>query len=272
MCLMHDSDEYGILRWTLQEISNAIGCKIDDLQHLIKLDILKGTENTVDKVSFSTSLAQKNRYPLLVILIDSYGPLFYSSRMVRDEYVRQKRADGGSKSLTNPNVPRKKQNKKTKEKDTLSPVEKDTFSPSPSSSSSSSSSNKKHSVVLDTKTTPPYKEISRKILAEINRIGKEKGIISTPLRTTTHIVARLNAGYSEEKLLQAWINCSEDPWFLETGKITDLEFIYRKSKIDAHINKKKAPMAKEKKQYDRDRYREDPAYKKKVDENRDVYV
>jgi len=219
---MHDSDEYGILRWTLQEISNAIGCKIDDLQHLIKLDILKGTENPVDKVSFSTSLAQKNRYPLFVILIDSYGPLFYSSRMVRDEYVRQKRADGGSKSLTNPNVPRKKQNKKIKEKDTLSPVEKDTFSPSPSSSSSSSSSNKKNI----------YSEEAQKVLGYLNeKTGKK-------FKNPGDLAARFNEKYTIEDAMRVIDNKLADSNFqeLDGGKFMRPATLFCKKHFDDYLN------------------------------------
>lgn len=95
----------------------------------------------------------------------------------------------------------------------------------------------------------PY-GIAKKILTEINRIGKEKGIITKPLRITTHIKARLNDGYSPEDLLQAWKNCSEDSWFVETGKITDLEFIFRKSKIDAHINRGKTLRGKKQDQHE----------------------
>lgn len=142
ICLFHGSDEYGILRWTLQDIALAVGCQIEDLKKLIEYGILKGTDKDIDKVSFSESFSQRNNPPCIISLIDSYGPLWYSSRMVRDEYVRQKRAQGGIKSLENKNVPRKKNKEKNDDKDGNKDIDKDTFSrsfsPSPSSSSSSS--------------------------------------------------------------------------------------------------------------------------------------
>ena len=59
ICLMNDSDEYGILRWSLEDIAIAIRCNISILLSLVKKDILKGSN--VEKVSFSTSISQKNR-------------------------------------------------------------------------------------------------------------------------------------------------------------------------------------------------------------------
>lgn len=140
ICLLHDSEEYGIIRWSLEEISLAIKCDTSILKSLIKKSILKGSDNPKEKVSFSTTISQKNTSPLTVLLIkDEYGPIWYSSRMLRDEYIRKKRAACGRLALLHPNVP-----EKTKEKVSISTkenyIEKDTSSPSPSSSSSSPSS------------------------------------------------------------------------------------------------------------------------------------
>ncbi|MEK7764393.1 MAG: hypothetical protein AAB433_22700 [Nitrospirota bacterium] len=64
----------------------------------------------------------------------------YSRRMVRDEALRAKRADGGHLSLQNPAVPRKKDVGKDTIKDTFQPSIPPSLQGSPSSSSSSSSS------------------------------------------------------------------------------------------------------------------------------------
>ncbi len=55
LALMHDSEQYGVLTWPLQDIALAVGCRVEQA-----------------------------------------GPLWYSSRMVRDEYVRTKRGIGTS--------------------------------------------------------------------------------------------------------------------------------------------------------------------------------
>lgn len=92
LCLFHDSDDYGMLKWPLSEIALAIGCNINILISLTQKNILKGDDSPKEKVSFFTPITQKNRESLLVELISENGPLWYSSRMVRDEYIRQKRA------------------------------------------------------------------------------------------------------------------------------------------------------------------------------------
>lgn len=67
----------------------------------------------------------------------------FSRRMVRDEEVRNKRAEGGRLSLNHPDVPHKKDKGKDTFKDTLLPSSHGSFGGSPSSSSSSSSSSSK---------------------------------------------------------------------------------------------------------------------------------
>ncbi|OFW47571.1 MAG: hypothetical protein A2163_00685 [Actinobacteria bacterium RBG_13_35_12] len=146
MCCFHDSDEYGILRWTKKEIIGCLKCQEEDIDLLIKYGILKGTDKDGDKVSFSDTFVQQEGPPLAQILIDSVGPLWFSSRMVRDEYIRNKRAAQGAKSLNNPNVPRPKEENKESDKVSLSP----SLSPSPTSTSTVSST--------DTSTTTTTKE------------------------------------------------------------------------------------------------------------------
>ena len=44
MCLLHDQNEYGIVRWNLKEIARAINSTPKRLQNLIKKDIVKGSD------------------------------------------------------------------------------------------------------------------------------------------------------------------------------------------------------------------------------------
>lgn len=134
MGLMHDSEEYGILRWPLEEIIHAVGCPSELVHELVKKGVLKGVDKDTLSVTHKESFAQKNKEPIEETIIDNQlGPFWFSSRMVRDEHIRSKRAIHGSKSENNPNVPRKKV-----ENDEDKDIDKDTFSPSPSSSDSSS--------------------------------------------------------------------------------------------------------------------------------------
>lgn len=95
MCLMHDQDEYGVLRWPLKEISEAVGCKSSELQSLIRKGVLKGADdNLSDPFIYIPRSGRKNGPPVTLIDIQC-GPIWYSSRMVKDEYIRTLRADNG---------------------------------------------------------------------------------------------------------------------------------------------------------------------------------
>ena len=95
MCLMHDSDEYGVLRWPLEEIAQAVGCTPRFLRELAAKDVLKGAEAGVTMAAFiyTPRHAGKDGTPV-TLLPEQEGPIWYSSRMVRDEYVRSIRGVG----------------------------------------------------------------------------------------------------------------------------------------------------------------------------------
>src|SRR5882757_3949675 len=45
MCLLHDSDEYGVMRWPLADVARAIGCRTAELQSLRQKGVLKGADS-----------------------------------------------------------------------------------------------------------------------------------------------------------------------------------------------------------------------------------
>ena len=49
MCLMHDQEEYGVLRWPLKEIADTVKCRVADLQALIRKGVLKGHDTQLDE-------------------------------------------------------------------------------------------------------------------------------------------------------------------------------------------------------------------------------
>lgn len=113
MCLMHDQDEYGVLRWPLKEIAGAVGCKVSELQSLVRKGVMKGNDSRLDEpFVYVPRSGRKDGEP--VILIDTQaGPIWYSSRMVKDEYVRltrggETRFDGSQSSDKKLNQPAKK--------------------------------------------------------------------------------------------------------------------------------------------------------------------
>ncbi len=96
MCLMHDQDEYGVLRWPLKEIAQAVGCKVSDLLSLARKGVLKGADDSLtEPFIYTPRSGRKDGNP--VTLVDTQaGPIWYSSRMVKDEYVRTIRGESGS--------------------------------------------------------------------------------------------------------------------------------------------------------------------------------
>lgn len=94
MCLMHDSGEYGLLRWPLADVAQAVCCQVECLQSLIAKGVMKGADNGQECEAFIYIPRSGRRDGDPVTLIPGQpGPLWYSSRMVRDEYVRQHRGE-----------------------------------------------------------------------------------------------------------------------------------------------------------------------------------
>jgi len=93
MCLLHDQPEYGVLRWPLKEIAQAIGCKPAELKALQVKGVLKGDDKQLaEPFIYTPRSGRKDGAPVTLVPTQA-GPIWYSSRMVRDEYVRTIRAD-----------------------------------------------------------------------------------------------------------------------------------------------------------------------------------
>lgn len=140
MCLMHDQDEYGVLRWPLKEIAGAVGCRVGELQSLVRKGVMKGDDKNLDEpFVYVPRSGRKDGEP--VTLIDTQaGPIWYSSRMVKDEYVRTIRGEFGTKGVTPKPSPK--------------PPIGDGFGPRGSSSSSSPSDKPKEAQAATTDTDP----------------------------------------------------------------------------------------------------------------------
>ena len=93
MCLMHDQEPYGMLRWTLEEIAQAVGCKTAELAALVRKCVIKGSDVRLDDAYIYTPRSGRRDGPPVVLIEAQDGPLWYSSRMVKDEYVRKVRGE-----------------------------------------------------------------------------------------------------------------------------------------------------------------------------------
>lgn len=94
LCLMHDAPEYGVLRWPLTDIARAVGCQTGDLEALIAKDVLKGSDGYLEAGFIYVPRSGRKDGSPVELIAPQAGPVWYSSRMVRDEYVRQHRGEG----------------------------------------------------------------------------------------------------------------------------------------------------------------------------------
>ncbi|MFZ5958851.1 DnaT-like ssDNA-binding domain-containing protein [Pseudomonas knackmussii] len=107
MGLMHDSDSYGVLHWSLKEIAQALGAPIKALKELAEKGVLYGVEKGHCDPMIYTPVSGRRPGPPVELLAAQPGPVWYSPRMVRDEYVRNHKGNssrfgGGSGDAPQP--------------------------------------------------------------------------------------------------------------------------------------------------------------------------
>lgn len=94
LCVLHDSDEYGVVRWPLEELAMSSGKPLKLLRELVDKNVLKGCDSgTCDSFEYAPRHGRTDG-PSVTLIACAAGPVWYSSRMVRDEYVRTHRGEG----------------------------------------------------------------------------------------------------------------------------------------------------------------------------------
>lgn len=131
LCAFHDSDDgYGMLRWPLKDIANTIGASPALLRELVDKGVLRGGDKNVDKaLIYIPRSGRKDGAPVTLVGIQA-GPLWYSKRMVVDEYVRTIRGESSRFGADEGGAP-----KAQKKPSPKPPLSDGTSSPSPSPSS-----------------------------------------------------------------------------------------------------------------------------------------
>lgn len=91
MCLMHDADSYGVLRWPLREIAAAAAVPMKALSALADKGVIKGCDSgTCPAFTFTPKTNRRENEPV-ILLPEQEGPVWYSSRMLKDEHIRRLR-------------------------------------------------------------------------------------------------------------------------------------------------------------------------------------
>lgn len=90
MCLMHDNaEEYGVLRVPLRKIAEAIGCPFSLLRELASQRVIKGSDSRLEEAYVYRPKHARGQGDPVVLIPAQDGPIWYSSRMVRDAYARK---------------------------------------------------------------------------------------------------------------------------------------------------------------------------------------
>lgn len=94
LCALHNSDDgYGFMRCTLAELANAVGPSKVHLRELVDKGVLRGSDTEVEALVYVPRSGRRDGAPVTLIEHQT-GPLWYSKRLVKDEYVRQTRGEG----------------------------------------------------------------------------------------------------------------------------------------------------------------------------------
>lgn len=93
LCVLHDSDEYGIVHWPLADLANSANAPIKLVRELVEKNVLKGCDKQLaDAFVYVPRSGRRDGEPVTLVAIQA-GPVWYSSRMVKDEYVRTIRGE-----------------------------------------------------------------------------------------------------------------------------------------------------------------------------------
>lgn len=92
LCTLHDSDEYGVLRWKLDDILRAAGVSEKSGKELVSKLVLKGSDGRISDFTYTPRHAGKDG-ETVVLISACDGPCWYSSRMVTDEWIRNRRGE-----------------------------------------------------------------------------------------------------------------------------------------------------------------------------------
>src|SRR5688572_18128508 len=83
ICLLHDQDEYGVIRWSLKDLAQAVNAKLSALQALVGKQVLKGADAGERCAPFVYKPRHGGRDGDPIVLIEAQdGPIWYSSRLV----------------------------------------------------------------------------------------------------------------------------------------------------------------------------------------------
>lgn len=139
LCVLHDSDEYGVCRWPLADLAQSAGVATKLIKELVEKDVLKGADKGAAAYNYTPRHAGKAGEPVTLVEPKD-GPCWYCSRFVRDEWIRQRRGQSTQFSVDNqPPKQSPKSEPKHPPKDSPNPPIGERLGDGPTSTSTSTS-------------------------------------------------------------------------------------------------------------------------------------
>ena len=102
LAVLHQSDEYGVLRWPLAELASAANVPLRFARELAAKNVLKGGDRFDTDFVHTPRHAGRDLPPVILVKADG-GSCWFSSRFVRDEWRRTQR--GAASRFTEKNQP-----------------------------------------------------------------------------------------------------------------------------------------------------------------------
>lgn len=100
LCMfLDDQGERGVSRWPLDRIARALGAPIEVYRSLVSQEVLKGAKEAEQCSPYVHVDRRGEEHTLIPAQL---GPIWYSSAIVRDEYLRQVASKSGRKGGGNP--------------------------------------------------------------------------------------------------------------------------------------------------------------------------
>lgn len=154
ICLLHDQERYGVSDWTLKDLAQAVGATPAKLKSLVDKGVLKGAD-TGKPVPALVYIPRSGRKagPPVTLIAEQDGPLWYSSRMVEDEYKRVLRGELGGSPKAAP-MPPLGEGLDAHQSTSFSAPDPSPFSCAQASRAAVSSSSSSSSTSLKPKSTP----------------------------------------------------------------------------------------------------------------------
>lgn len=89
LCILHDSDEYGIVRWPLSELARTAGIPLKIINELVEKQVLRGGDSGISAPYIYVPRSGRKDGDPVTLIETTDKPIWYAGRLVKDAYRRE---------------------------------------------------------------------------------------------------------------------------------------------------------------------------------------